>query len=549
MHDAPALIYLEADDEVTSVVRRVRASTESRVVVVAPGRSRATSSVVALRLLARFGAEGDREIAVVGDALTRSLAGEAGLAAYLTVDDARRAAPVDPAASAPRRAGIHVVRGTDTEDTAPTMPAAPLPDPDAASAETRPIAVARPVAATARPAGRSAGRRRVPVAVAATVLAVLLVASVVAGAVLLPAASVSVAPRTVPISARTYTLKVEGAERLTGTVNEVATVTATGTYPILQQATGTVTFFNFNVSPQEVLDGTLVAAGQQAGAQAFETVTPIVVPEGFLTPQGTIQAGEMSVPVMASAPGPAGNVPAMAIDTILSDGPRNRLRGFANNEEQLVVNPGPTSGGSQSTGPEIMQEDVDAAVASLRSALSAGVAEALDQGDLIPVPVGTVPEPAFDGVDGLVGTRDQPAVEIAGTLAYDQWLVDRDDLERAATERLVDDDQAVPLGYRLIDEVTTVEVTESTATAEDVRVTVEVSGRAEALMDERAVLERIRGRGLEDASAELEDLGRASIDLWPGWVTSVPELEWRIEVTIERVDDEGRAQPEASPTP
>src|SRR5918999_2656554 len=105
MEDA-ALLYLESDDEVTTVVRRLRSATEPRVVVVAPGRSRATSSVVALRLLARVGAEEGRELAVVGDSLTRSLAGEAGLAAYVTVDDARRAEPVYPAASPPRRAGI-----------------------------------------------------------------------------------------------------------------------------------------------------------------------------------------------------------------------------------------------------------------------------------------------------------------------------------------------------------------------------------------------------------------------------------------------------------
>ncbi|MDQ2689064.1 MAG: hypothetical protein M3Y29_02165, partial [Chloroflexota bacterium] len=79
MSDVPTLLYLEADDEITAVVRRVRAADPGRVVIVAPGRSRATSSAVALRLLARAGEEDGRELAVVGDALTRSLAAEAGL--------------------------------------------------------------------------------------------------------------------------------------------------------------------------------------------------------------------------------------------------------------------------------------------------------------------------------------------------------------------------------------------------------------------------------------------------------------------------------------
>ncbi len=79
--------------------------------LVAPGRSRATSSVVALRLLARIAEEAGRALAVVGDALTRSLAAEAGLDAYASVEDARLALPAPAEAAQARRASIHVVRG------------------------------------------------------------------------------------------------------------------------------------------------------------------------------------------------------------------------------------------------------------------------------------------------------------------------------------------------------------------------------------------------------------------------------------------------------
>ena len=57
MDGEPQLLYLEPDDEITSVIRRLRGADVGRVVLVAPGRSRATSSVVALRLLARAAAE------------------------------------------------------------------------------------------------------------------------------------------------------------------------------------------------------------------------------------------------------------------------------------------------------------------------------------------------------------------------------------------------------------------------------------------------------------------------------------------------------------
>ena len=122
MSETPTLIYLEADDEVTTVVRRLRQVEGERVVLVAPGRSRATSSVVALRLLARLGEEAGVTIAVAGDALTRSLAAEAGLDTYASVEDARNARPAAPADAPTRQASIHVVRGEAASDETAPVP-------------------------------------------------------------------------------------------------------------------------------------------------------------------------------------------------------------------------------------------------------------------------------------------------------------------------------------------------------------------------------------------------------------------------------------------
>ncbi|MEP7081862.1 MAG: hypothetical protein ABI841_02675 [Chloroflexota bacterium] len=552
MDDEPALLYLEADDEVTTVVRRLRATTEPRVVVVAPGRSRATSSVVALRLLARVAGEEGREIAVVGDALTRSLAAEAGIPAYLSVDDARRAGPVDPSSSPPRRAGIHVVRGRAAEETAPTLATAAIPATDGAWAETR--SHPAPVARTASPRpGRL--ERRFPLMVAAGVLGVLLLATGVAGVILLPAATATIVPAVRSIPPRTYTLTLagpaDGAVRRTGTAEELGTVTATGTYPIREQAAGTVVFFNYNVSAQDVQAGTLVAANEQA----FATVTPVIVPEGRLTPQGTILAGEASVSVMAVAPGQAGNVAAGAIDTVLSEGPRNGLRGFADNESGLVTNPNATSRGDERTGSEILQVDVDAAVAALQVALVAEFEEAMGNGDVIRVPVGTPLDVAFEGLEGLVGMRDQPPIEIRGSLPFDVWLVDRAALERAAAERLGADRDAVPDGFRLLSGPTVVEVTGTLGTPDGVEASVAVSGRAVADVEAAAVIERIRGLTPDEAEAALSDIGQARVEVWPDWVTTVTEVELRVRVIVETAESEapaapsGAASPSASATP
>ena len=82
MADGTQLLYLEPDDEVTTVVRRLREADAGRVVLVASGRTKATTSAVALRLLAQVAAEEGREIALVADPGARALAAEAGIAAF-----------------------------------------------------------------------------------------------------------------------------------------------------------------------------------------------------------------------------------------------------------------------------------------------------------------------------------------------------------------------------------------------------------------------------------------------------------------------------------
>jgi hypothetical protein len=531
---APELLYLETDDEVTSVVRRLRAADADRVVLVAPGRSRATSSVVALRLLARVGEESGRSVAVVGDALTRSLATEAGLDAYLSVGDARDAIAPPAEAADERRAAIHVVRGRASDETAAVRPAAV---PTAMDTETRPVPVVRPVtAARPRPAPRH--RRAIPMAAGLVALALLLAATAAVGAIVLPAATITLTPTSEPIDPVAYDITIEEPDSLSGSVEATAPVTATGTYPIQAAATGTVVFFNWNFVDVDVPAGTLVAAGQQA----FETTAGIVVPAGSLTSEGTIQAGEAPAAVRAAAVGPAANVPAEAIDTVLSENIDARLRGFPNNDQRRVTNPAATTGGVDTTGPEIAPEDVEAARSSLLEALNVAVADALEPtGARVFADPPEEPEPVIEGLDGLAGTRDVESAEISGTLAYDRLVVDRDEVARLAEARLAADASVLPAGHELLPGATEVEVGEARREGDRLVVAVAVTGASLPIVDEGAVIERVRGRSADDARAALADIGVATVELWPDWVASVPELDWRVDVRIA-----GEAGPSAS---
>jgi len=535
--DAPTLVYLEADDEVTTVVRRLRQAEGERVVLVAPGRSRATSSVVAMRLLARVGEEAAITIAVAGDALTRSLAAEAGLGTYASVDDARNARPAPPAeAEAPtRQASIHVVRGEAASDETAPVPAVVMPataEPIEEATQQRPIAVVRRDGA---PASRRPRWRAVPLAAILALLAVLVVGGGVLGVILLPAATILVTPRSEAIGPVRYEIAIDSPERANGTLEASMAVTATGTYPIQAAATGIVVLFNFNTVEVLVEQGTFVAAGEQA----FATVEAVVVPAGTLTSDGRIQAGEQAVGVAAAVIGEAANVPAGAIDTIVNEGTAARLRGFPNNPERLVVNPEATAGGVDTTGSEITQADVDTAVAAIRAELDGQLATALgSNANAVFADAVEAPEPVIAGVDGLVGTRDQPEGQITGSLAYDRLSAERADVIALAEERLASDDLVLPADHTLLPAATRVTIDDARVDGEDLVVAVSLTGASALQLDRDDVLQRVRGHSAEVATAALEQLGSATVVLWPDWVQSVPELDWRIDLRLGSAADE-----------
>ncbi len=535
MSDATDLIYLETDDEVTAVARRLRDAGAERAVLVAPGRSRAMSSVVALRLLGRVAGEADRALVVVGDSLTRSLATEAGLESFATVADARAADATAEGAGltepTSHRAAIRVLRGSDARETgvAPPPTSAAWSD---AQTQVRPVAPkprtpSRPVVASRR------GSRAIPRAGLLLLAAALLLTAGVVGAAVLPSASVAVVPRAERLDSVTYQIEVDDPVRVRGEVTQTVPVVATGTYETLTPAEGTVVFRNFNVSDVAVAGGTLVAAGEQA----FATAAEIVVPAGTLTPQGTIQAGEEGVLAVAAAAGPAANVEAGAVDTILTQNVAVRLRGFPNNAQRLVTNPEPTAGGADDAGSEVTQADVDDARAALLAALDSELADVLGAtDDLIHADAEQAPEPMIEGLDGLVGTRDPEGAELRGTLAYDRLAADPDEIRERARDRFMSDDSVLPDGHQLVADLTTVELGTVQRDGDSLTVEAEVTGASTPAIDEREVIQRVRGRSVDEARSSLQDIGDATIALWPDWVSSVPDLDWRIDVGVVGTD-------------
>lgn len=522
MADDPQLLYLEPDDEITGVVRRLRASDASRVVLVAPGRSRATSSAVALRLLSRVTEADGRQLAIVGDALTRSLAAEAGLAAHSSVADARAGLP---AASTPaQRAPIHVVAGDE-----PTVPVSVVPRSD----ETRLVAV-QPREPRPAEAPRRRVRRLVPL-VLVGLLALLLAGAGVAAAILLPAATIAITPQAEPIGPLSYEIRVADPPVEAGTLTTTVTGTATATYRDLAAAAGAATFRNYNTVAIEVPAQTRVAAGEVV----FATTAGVVVGPGSLTAEGTIAPSEAEAPIVAELAGPSGNVGIGTIATLLDPQRDALLRGFPQNTQPVVINYAPTGGGLDVSGPLIQQSDVDGAIEEARADLDAQLSDAMTTvpGRLYLSGSGVPPDPVIEGADGLVDMRDLAEFQLTATLDYSRPYVERDAVVEEARERLLDDDAAPPAGREL--SADSIRVTPGALEADGDALVIKTAVTAMAVpnVDGDALRRQVAGMSVERARSVLDDLGDVEIDLWPGWVDELPRLLWRIEISVGTIEE------------
>jgi hypothetical protein len=298
-----------------------------------------------------------------------------------------------------------------------------------------------------------------------------------------------------------------------------------------------VTFSNWNTVSVEVPQGTQVAAGDTV----FETVERIVVPFGFFTP---FAPGEASVGIVALEAGPGGNVEAEAIDFVVTDGVRGFLRGLPDNPNRLVRNDDPTGGGAENRQPEVTQDDVDAAARRVADDLAAQLDEALGRDPLLVYGPPEAGEPQISVPDDLVGRRGDEAFALSGTLSYRRDHVSLADVEAAASERLLDDSDAIPEGRQVAPETIVVEVDGVEAAGEELTVRVTVQAEVDPQLDEGVIRDLVSGLTAPEAEEQLAWLGDVEVALWPGWVDRVPQLEWRIDLLVQEAP-----RPSAPPSP
>ena len=569
---AGGIIYLEADDEITTAAARIRASDSMRIAVVLPYGSRVATSRINFRLLSRDALTHEKRLSIVSaDSAARALAASAGLPVFGSAAEyessligmeeeprpdtavpvvavtaaAKVAAP--PPADAPRAAVAAVSTGAGVPPESPgdtirtPIPRDPTPPPGGAA----------DVGTSAGSRGR--GGTRTPWFIGASILGLAVLIGGVGVYLLLPSATIVVTPRPKPVgpiqvnvvadpgaAAPDATASVVPAKIVTIPVAVDKTFPATGKRVTLTMATGTVRFANLDpTSSNRIAAGSIVRTG--SGVR-FRTNVTVTVPKSELVGV-TIFPARASVKVTAVEGGSDGNVDAGTIVIV------------PNGENSLflqVTNPEPTSGGTSEEFTRVTQADVDGALAALNLSLQESFREALADpslssggetvfpktatlGEAIP----TVPPESLVGQEvttfalglsatGTVVTADTaPVTAIAETRLRATVLPDHELV--AGSVRITVGD-AVVVGQTVSFPVT--------ATAEQV-----------AVLDPAVLEAKVLGKPVREAKAILLPYGEVELTVSPDWAGSVPSFESRVDLTIEQAVEIETPTPSGSAKP
>ncbi len=397
------------------------------------------------------------------------------------------------------------------------------------------------------------GRARAPILAAIGLFGLAAIVVAVGAYLFLPSASIRLTPRREPIGPIPISVAADPeattvdvangvvpAIRLEVPVEAAQTFDTTGTNVELSPAKGSVTFQNYDPTAQNtVVSGSEVST---EGGVRFRTVATVILPRATLIfPPGRIEPSSRSVEIQAVKAGTAGNVPANSIRSV----PQGE-----NPEFLKVNNPDPTAGGSRTVTPEVTKAEVDQAVAAVRADVESAFDAAIAAGAGAPEDTTLFPQTRELGeivVDGnpqsLVGQAIE-TFDVRVTATGTVIAVDPSPVQSIAEARL---GEAVAADQRLVDGSMDI-VVGAGSVGEDGQVTFEATARAigVAIVDPAPLRDLIKGRTAADARAALALYGEAVVTLWPDWVTTVPTMDSRLEITIVDGPAAGAASPSSS---
>ncbi|OQA04147.1 MAG: hypothetical protein BWY68_00489 [bacterium ADurb.Bin400] len=569
------IIYLEPDDEITSVIDRLKASTSVGVALVIPRGSSLAQSLINLKILKRSAEELGREVSlVVTDRITRNLASQLGITVYSKVSEAEHSRPIlvstRPAESKTEilessASGIRVntynrYSAMEQEEVEPTAPIAETVDDEKIGTTVEASEVVEQTVGDAEDVTDSRdepedleanepvvnkhggtmirgrrGKSRKPLMVFATISLIVLLSC---SYLLLPYASASVKLKTEDYSKELELvverdLKSSDVSRLAvagvlfSVEKEIAkNFPATSKKNIGEKARGKITVYNsYDSKTHKFAKGTkLTSNGKVFVADEEFTVgagQPLLV-EGKVT----IQAGEGMVNVTAEQSGESYN---LAPSTYVIEGAPSQITGKG----------GQLSGGTTKEVKLVGEKDLDTAEEELRKELTTQLTTELLE---------KVSKEGYRQIDGST-TEEIVSVSFSKSSGdeaenFDATIKSKvftlgfkeDELRRVAVEAISAQLDANKMLIKMDSSAISFEVVESNRDLAQQKLKVTYDGKISNKMSENEIKSKIKNTSVAKAKQAFDDnesVEQIDIAVWPKFINRLPLMDNRIKVSFD----------------
>jgi hypothetical protein len=518
-----AIYYLDVDDEITSAAARIRDSGDSRIALVLSVGSRVATSRINFRLLAGEAKHRNKHLAIIAaDPTVQSVARSAELPVFASVGDYEKAEAALAGAAHGASAGAVAVA---LDELSLTVGPGTPPARGGVRGTSR-------VPAAAYADGPAVKRSRVPWPAVAGLTFLALVLIVASGFFFYPSATIILTLHGEPVGPVTVSVKVDPSVTATnyqaGTVPgskkafpvQVSdTFQATGQKVVENTAAGTVTFTSKNTgSTVSVAAGTQVST---ADGVVFVTTRAVAIPAADFD---THVAGKVDAPIKASKPGLTGNVDA---NTIVRLVPALKL--------VSVTNALPTTGGTHDVTPEVQQSDIDAAGISLWGRLQSSFKSAWQAPGATPSGSVLFAESAQLGLatcspdpQGLVGQAEasfQLDCQASGSVT----TVDSASIQDLVKRRV---GTSVKPGYSLVDTSIATKMAAGSIAGSAFELPVTAQALQVPVVDIAKIKAAIQGKSVDEARTYLAQFGTVDISMSPGWSSSMPSFDFRIDIQV-----------------
>lgn len=563
-------IYLDLDEEITSVIDRIRHITDREIILVIPQRALILQSLVNLKLLKnQADILGRKVIIVTADELGRHLASRAGLEVREKVGN--QAILTTAIETPPREVKKETRKKEEKTDFAPSgesldrFAAVSVVDIVRRARSSRLYPLKKKIkegrrrssfrsklwpARRARkeryPRVRRRGRRvsvklssfSAKVGLGFIALSSILILLIVL--LILPKATINIFVKTEPLSQNVnIVVRTEGqeGEGLTGAIvgellvlekQESRIFKTSGKRTISEKARGEVTLYNELGVSQLLVATTRLMSEENI---LFRTQEQVVVPPATVSPNGEIVPGTIKVKVIADTPGLQGNIgPSEFYIVAFSESKRQKIYGKSSE---------PFSGGASQEINVVSEEDlttskdtikenlISMAKEEIKADLGAELElpEAAMQGEIVETKSSKAVGEEADNFEMTVKVQlkalvfsPQKVKELAlntvlGILKPDQYIIDFS--EKGITYNL----ESVDLANK--------------KALLNVHIEKEVAWK----IDTEAIKKQISGKREEEVLKylnSLEKVERAEVALWPFWVKKVPTLDKKIEINIKK---------------